>query len=161
MRLRHSRRRPLQIFGHQPRWAFTYALLFGALLLLLLISTPSASALTRAFREQAPAVAPQPTSSPTPKPITGAVSIMTPTPAGGFRGDTQQLPVYVVTGTDVQGLILRDAPGGSVEIMTLPEGTRIYQIGPIVTASGRRWMPITTTSNQDGWVATDYLRAVR
>jgi hypothetical protein len=65
---------------------------------------------------------------------------------------------FVVTGTSGQGLFLRPQP--SVEgdpLTTLPDGTRLEQIGEDVTGPDRVWRQVRAPDGQEGYVAVDFL----
>jgi hypothetical protein len=68
-------------------------------------------------------------------------------------------PTVRVTGTDGQGVTLRDAPSATGKRLTVvPEGARLTIIGDDVQASGRTWRNVKATSGQNGWVAGDFVR---
>ncbi len=65
----------------------------------------------------------------------------------------------VVQGTQGNGLLLRDTPGG-VEITTLPEATLITLVAdePPQEVNGLVWRKVSSVvSGEEGWVAQDYL----
>lgn len=65
---------------------------------------------------------------------------------------------YVVTGTGGQGLFLRPEPSTSgAPITTLPDGTRLEEIGPAVPGGDYLWRRVRTPEGQEGYVAADYL----
>jgi hypothetical protein len=64
-----------------------------------------------------------------------------------------------VSGTDGQGVSLRDAPNPtSRRLVVVPEGARLTIIGEDVQAGGRTWRNVKTASGQSGWVAADYVK---
>ena len=70
---------------------------------------------------------------------------------------------FTVMGTDIQGLFLRPNPSTSgMPIATLPDGTRVEQVGVDSTADGRTWRKVRTTQSptQEGWVAAEFLNPV-
>lgn len=73
-----------------------------------------------------------------------------PTPA--------QPSFFVVTGTDGQGLLLR--PQASREgdaLATLPDGTRVEQVGDDVPGGDYVWRRVRAPNGQEGYVAVDFL----
>ncbi len=64
---------------------------------------------------------------------------------------------FVVFNTNTQGLFLRSEPGGDV-LETLPEGTRVEQIGDDQLAADYVWRHVRAPSGQEGWVAADWLQ---
>lgn len=65
---------------------------------------------------------------------------------------------FVVTGTDGQGLFLRPGPSTEGEpITTLPDGTRLEQIGEDVPGPDRVWRQVRAPDGQEGYVAVDFL----
>ncbi|MGB9739058.1 SH3 domain-containing protein [Chloroflexus sp.] len=72
-----------------------------------------------------------------------------PTPAPRF---------FVVVNTGNQGLFLRPQPNrNDPPITTLPEGTRLEQIGEDVPGSDYVWRPVRTPDGLEGYVAVDFL----
>ncbi len=66
---------------------------------------------------------------------------------------------FVVAGTANEGLFLRDAPSSSSTVLTtLPEGTRVEQIGDDQQADNLTWRNVRAPDGQEGWVAIDWLR---
>lgn len=90
-----------------------------------------------------------PTASPTNTPD-ASLPTATPTPI---------ICRAVIEGTQGNGLLLRQEPGGT-EIVTLPEGTLITMVPDESpqTANGLIWRKVrSVVSSQEGWVAQDYL----
>jgi SH3-like domain-containing protein len=64
---------------------------------------------------------------------------------------------YVVSGTDVQGLILRSGPGTENQALkTLPEGTRIEFLGEEQQGGDYVWLRVRDPEGTEGWVARDF-----
>lgn len=74
-----------------------------------------------------------------------------PPPASGAN------KVFVVSGTNNEGVRLRGAPGTSGnQIAVLPEGARLEQIGPDREVGGVTWRNVRTPEGQEGWVAAEF-----
>jgi len=72
-----------------------------------------------------------------------------PTPASRF---------FVVVNTGGQGLFLRPEPNrNNAPITTLPDGTRLEQIGEDVPGPDFVWRPVRTPDGLEGYVAVDFL----
>jgi hypothetical protein len=72
-----------------------------------------------------------------------------PTPAPRF---------FVVVNTGGQGLFLRPEPNrNNAPITTLPDGTRLEQIGEDVPGPDFVWRPVRTPDGLEGYVAVDFL----
>jgi hypothetical protein len=72
-----------------------------------------------------------------------------PTPAPRF---------FVVVNTGGQGLFLRPEPNRNNQpITTLPDGTRLEQIGEDVPGPDFVWRPVRTPDGLEGYVAVDFL----
>lgn len=66
--------------------------------------------------------------------------------------------LFVVTGTAGQGLFLRPQPSTEgAPLSTLPDGTRVEQIGDDVPGGDRLWRKVRAPDGQEGYVAVDYL----
>lgn len=73
-----------------------------------------------------------------------------PTPA--------QPSFFVVTGTAGQGLFLRPQPSTEGDpLTTLPDGTRVEQVGEDVPGADRVWRKVRAPDGQEGYVAVDFL----
>jgi hypothetical protein len=69
---------------------------------------------------------------------------------------------FTVKDTGTDGLFLRPDPSTAGQpITTLPDGTRVEQIGADTTAGDITWRKVRTTQSppQEGWVAAKYLTA--
>jgi hypothetical protein len=65
---------------------------------------------------------------------------------------------FVVTGTAGQGLFLRPQPSTEgAPLTTLPDGTRVEQIGQDVPGPDRVWRQVRAPDGQTGYVAVDFL----
>ena len=84
------------------------------------------------------------------------------TPEAQLPTAIPQFQTYVVIGTGVEGLFLRTDPSrNNAPITTLPEGTRVEQIGNDVTGSDFVWRPVRTLEGLEGWVAIEFLQPVQ
>ena len=65
----------------------------------------------------------------------------------------------VVEGTSGNGLTLRDTPGGE-EVAILPDGSilTLNQDEAAQESGGFMWRKVKSITNQEGWVAADFLR---
>lgn len=91
-------------------------------------------------------------------PVVGAGSEGALPPATAAPPTPAQPRFFVVTGTDGQGLFLRPQP--SVEgnpLATLPDGTRVEQVGDDVPGADRVWRQVRAPDGQQGYVAVDFL----
>lgn len=65
---------------------------------------------------------------------------------------------FVVTGTGAEGLFLRPQPSTEgAPLTTLPDGTRLEQIGEDVPGPDRVWRQVRAPNGQEGYVAVDFL----
>lgn len=65
---------------------------------------------------------------------------------------------FVVTGTSGQGLFLRPQPNTiQPPITTLPDGTRVEQVGADVPGGDYVWRQVRAPDGQEGFVAVDFL----
>jgi hypothetical protein len=65
---------------------------------------------------------------------------------------------FTITGTSGQGLFLRPDPSTSgAPITTLPDGTRVEQIGEDAQGGDITWRKVRTEQGQEGWVAVQFL----
>lgn len=62
----------------------------------------------------------------------------------------------IITNTNGNGLILRDAPFGN-QIVILPEGSTIFVRGGLTEVQGIMWQNVVDLDGREGWVAADYL----
>lgn len=68
---------------------------------------------------------------------------------------------FEVVNTSGQGLFLRAQPStSSTPLETLPEGTRLEQIGDDQVEADFVWRHVRAPSGQEGWVAVDFLQSV-
>lgn len=66
---------------------------------------------------------------------------------------------FVVTNTGTQGLFLRAEPSPDATIVdTLPDGTRVEQIGEDSIGANYVWRHVRSPGGQEGWVAVDWLQ---
>ncbi len=129
--------------------------LIGGLVLIVLIFILSLS-LLRGDRREAPLGVPtapmleQPTTATDIQSGTGTLApTAAPTPAPRF---------FVVINTGGQGLFLRPQPNRNNQpIATLPDGTRVEQIGDDVVGADFVWRPVRTPDGLEGYVAVDFL----
>lgn len=68
-------------------------------------------------------------------------------------------PMFIIANTGGWGLSLRSAANVNSEVLaTLPDGTRVEQIGDDVSDMGYTWRQVRTDEGQEGWVAVDWLQ---
>ncbi|WP_298406306.1 SH3 domain-containing protein [uncultured Chloroflexus sp.] len=142
-----------------PRWlqerGWIYLITFLVIILFIFVLTLW---LLRSDRREMSLGAPQPTVVTLP---TGEANLLlgsegvdtapqsVPTPAPRF---------FVVVNTGGQGLFLRPQPNRNNQpITTLPDGTRLEQIGDDVPGEDRLWRPVRTPDGLEGYVAVDFL----
>jgi hypothetical protein len=66
-----------------------------------------------------------------------------------------------VSGTDGQGLNLRESPGWTaLVLLRLPEGTLLEVVGPARQADALRWLNVREPGGKTGWVAADFAAVV-
>ncbi len=66
---------------------------------------------------------------------------------------------FIVVNTGGQGLFMRaDHSTGSAQIDTLPDGTRVEQIGEDFVGPNFVWRHIRAPNGKEGWVAVDWLQ---
>lgn len=95
--------------------------------------------------------APEPTITPVP-----------PAESPPEPGAAPQGTFFVVVNTGGQGLFLRPEPNTSqLPVATLPEGTRVEQIGEDSVGPNFVWRQVRTPDGQEGWVAVDFLQPVQ
>lgn len=89
-------------------------------------------------------------------PAPGAVGTLPSVTAG--PPTPAQPRFFVVTGTAGQGLFLRPQPSVAGDpLATLPDGTRVEQIGEDVPGPDRVWRQVRAPDGQEGYVAVDFL----
>ncbi|MEF3275007.1 MAG: SH3 domain-containing protein [Chloroflexus sp.] len=142
-----------------PRWlqkrGWPYIIVLIVLFFLIVFFVLSS---LRGDRREAPISAPEPTAITLPTVESGLVS-------GDNPVDATTQPVlppaprfFVVVNTGGQGLFLRPQPNRNNEpITTLPDGTRLQQIGEDVPGSDFVWRPVRTPDGLEGYVAVDFL----
>jgi hypothetical protein len=85
-----------------------------------------------------------------------ALPTVTPAPSPSPTPGSQ---IFIVSNTGTQGLFLRATHTTDGQILeTLPEGTRVEQVGEDFTGPNYVWRNIRAPSGQEGWVAIDWLR---
>lgn len=87
---------------------------------------------------------------------TMALPTVTPVPSPSPTVPNQ---AYVVANTGSQGLFLRaDHNSNAAILVTLPEGTRVVQIGDDFIGPNFVWRNVRAPGGQEGWVAVDWLQ---
>lgn len=142
-----------------PRWlqarGWIYLLVLFVLIVAIFMLTLS---LLRGDRREAPLGAPQPTVMTEP---TGESTLLLGNE--GANPEPQPAPppaprFFIVVNTGGQGLFLRPQPNrANPPIATLPDGTRLEQIGDDVPGEDRLWRPVRTPDGLEGYVAVDFL----
>ncbi len=82
-------------------------------------------------------------------------------PNSTMQPPTAPLPssAFVVVNTEGLGLFLRASADANSEIVaTLPEGTRVEQIGEDTQGASYVWRQVRAPDGQEGWVAVDFLQ---
>jgi hypothetical protein len=65
---------------------------------------------------------------------------------------------FIVVNTSSNGIFLRPEPSSeNMPIETLPEGTRVEQIGADIVGNNFVWRHVRVPSGQEGWIAIDFL----
>jgi hypothetical protein len=115
---------------------------------------------------QLPMVTP-PVAAPTAKPTAKSAAKPTEAPATPVAGAGPAAPppatapspeMLRVSGTDGDGLSLRDAPSAiATRLKTLPEGTVVRATGDPRQADGLTWRNVSDPNGNQGWVVGDYL----
>jgi hypothetical protein len=82
---------------------------------------------------------------------------LTPEPASG-QAEQGGGEFFVVSGTGVEGLLLRAAPVDGAMLATLPEGTRVETLGNEHIGPNYVWYKVRGPEGQEGWVAIDWLQ---
>jgi hypothetical protein len=96
----------------------------------------------------------------------GTTTAVQPTPqptvtVAPVRPITTTREIFIVYNTDGLGLKLRaDHSTTSRELATLPDGTRVEQIGEDYIGVDYTWRHVRTPDGKDGWVAVEWLREV-
>lgn len=147
------------IWHDLPRWlqarGWIYLLVLFVLIVAIFMLTLS---LLRGDRREAPLGAPQPTVMTEP---TGESTLLLGNE--GANPEPQPAPppaprFFIVVNTGGQGLFLRPQPNrANPPIATLPDGTRLEQIGDDVPGEDRLWRPVRTPDGLEGYVAVDFL----
>ncbi|MCS6889324.1 MAG: SH3 domain-containing protein [Chloroflexus sp.] len=142
-----------------PRWLQTRGWIYLLVLLVLIVAIFMLTlSLLRGDRREAPLAEPQPTLMIQPTGDTNAL-------LGNEGANPASQPVstpaprfFVVVNTGGQGLFLRPQPNrNNAPIATLPDGTRLEQIGDDVPGEDRLWRPVRTPDGLEGYVAVDFL----
>jgi len=107
--------------------------------------------------------------SPLPPPVRPTEDLTSTLPADaqltpGLEGQPGPAPIAtvpltsqaIITNTNGNGLLLRDAPFGN-QVVILPEGDTIYVRGGLTEVQGIMWQSVVTMDGREGWVAADYL----
>jgi hypothetical protein len=69
-------------------------------------------------------------------------------------------PTVRVTGTEGQGVTVREKPGlAGRKLAVAPEGSRLLVVGDDAEADGRKWRNVKTAAGITGWVAAQYVKA--
>ncbi len=85
-----------------------------------------------------------------------ALPTVTPAPSPSPTPGSQ---IFIVSNTGAQGLFLRATHTTDGQILeTLPEGTRVEQVGEDFTGPNYVWRNVRAPSGQQGWVAIEWLR---
>ncbi len=133
------------------RYVAGIALLLVVLLIALLAFTrsPQRQAGLPGVGEQQPAVS-EPVLGGAPASALPTVTLAPTAPA--------QAQFFVVTGTAPDGLFLRPQPSREgAPVTTLPDGTRVEQIGEDVPGGDFVWRKVRAPGGQEGYVAVDFL----
>lgn len=89
-------------------------------------------------------------------PLPAATSALPPTAEPPLPAAAQ---AFVVTGTGSEGLFLRpESNTNGAPLTTIPEGTRVEQIGEDFVGPDRVWRNVRGPDGQEGWVAADFLQ---
>lgn len=102
---------------------------------------------------------PTPTATPTPTPTPTHTPTPTCTPSPTLTPSVTPTPIsYAAIGGSSQGAVnLRRAPGLSVIVGTLADGTVVELTGRRVAADGGIWIEVVAPDGQVGWVAEPYV----
>lgn len=89
----------------------------------------------------------------------GTVAIASPSASGAAPGATPEPsptpPLFLIAGTDGEGVRLRRTPGGDA-IKVYEEGVRLEQVGPDQDVQGTLWRNVRAPDGTVGWVAAQY-----
>lgn len=80
-----------------------------------------------------------------------AVGQQAPAPTATASG-----AVFVVGNTGGEGVYLRHTPHLDDRDTAYPDGTRLTQVGPDVTADGQDWRHVRAPDGRTGWVPAQY-----
>ncbi len=167
---RRARRAPsaspqeLQLWLQQGGWR--YVALAAVLLLVALVALLSLNRSVPPQQRQAsgPAAPPHDAGSAPGGAAVPPGSTLAPLPSvTAAPTDVPTMPprIFVIVNTGSEGLFLRaEASSNSAVLETLPDGTRVEQIGDDVNDSAYTWRYVRTPSGQVGWVATAWLEPV-
>jgi len=112
----------------------------------------------RGDRREATLGAPEPTALVQPTAGSGLVPGTEDTVATPEPTPVPTPRVFVVVNTGGQGLFLRPQPNRNNDpLATLPDGTRLVQIGDDVPGGDYVWRPVRTPDGLEGYVAVDFL----
>ena len=101
------------------------------------------------------AVSVGPSAAPSAAPPASASAASSAAPAASATGRA-----FVVANTDGEGVRMRSEPSTSAaEVIVLPEGTRVTEIGPGRNADGRDWLNVQDENGNKGWVAAEFTAA--
>ncbi|MFN8636866.1 MAG: cellulase family glycosylhydrolase [Chloroflexota bacterium] len=105
-----------------------------------------------AFRDMRAEARSQPTPPPSAPPARSNDPVAATVQQGG--------PTVRVTGTEGQGVTIRDKPAlAGRKLAVAPEGSRLTVVGDDAEADGHTWRNIKTASGVTGWAAAEYLKA--
>lgn len=162
--------------GNTQRSALVPALTIGAGVLLVLLLVGIAAQL-RGRGDNTAAVAPSPSpgagptrttivigaatagtgTTPAASPRTGAGTGPTTAPAPAQTPATAARRFFTVTGTEGEGIRLRNEPATSgTQLAVYPEGERLEQIGPDREGDGRTWLSVRGPDGNEGFVAAEF-----
>jgi len=79
----------------------------------------------------------------------------TPTPSTPTATSTPDVDTAVVNSPN--GLWLREAPGGTLEVELIPDGTVLTVLSGLERVDGVDWRQVRTPAGNEGWVAVDFI----